>query len=59
MEKPKEDLLVELKECYDNGQVSALVGAGFSKNVSNLFLSWEELLHDMISNLYEIEINTT
>lgn len=57
MEKPKEDLLVELKECYDNGQVSALVGAGFSKNVSNLFLSWEELLHDMISNLYEIEIN--
>lgn len=56
MEKPKEDLLVELKECYDNGQVSALVGAGFSKNVSNLFLSWGELLHDMISILYEIDI---
>lgn len=56
MEKPKEDLLVELKECYDNGQVSALVGAGFSKNVSNLFLSWGELLHDMISKLYEIDI---
>ncbi len=56
MEKKEKDILIELRECYDKGLVSALVGAGFSKNVSNLFLSWGELLHDMIGELYEIDI---
>ena len=56
MEKKEKDILIELRECYDKGLVSALVGAGFSKNVSNLFLGWGELLHDMIGELYEIDI---
>lgn len=56
MEKLEKDILVELKECYDNGLLSALVGAGFSKNVSNQFLGWGELLYDMIGELYEIDI---
>ena len=56
MEKTEMPILVELKECYDNGLLSALVGAGFSKNVSNQFLGWGELLYDMIGELYKIDI---
>ncbi len=56
MEKVEKEILMELKECYENELVSALVGAGFSKNVSNLFLSWGELLHDMVEELFEIDI---
>lgn len=53
--KPK-SILEELKGDYDNRLVSALVGAGFSKNVSDSFLGWGELLHDMVGELYEIDI---
>lgn len=56
MEKEEKDILLELKECYNKRLLSALVGAGFSKNVSNMFLGWEELLHDMIEDLFEIDI---
>lgn len=56
MEKVEKEILMELKECYENELVSALVGAGFSKNVSNLFLGWGELLHDMVEELFEIDI---
>lgn len=55
MEKREKDILEELKENYDKGLVSALVGAGFSKNVSDSFLSWGELLHDMVGEVYAIE----
>ena len=53
--KPK-SILEELKGDYDNRLVSALVGAGFSKNVSDSFLGWGELLHDMVEELYAVEI---
>ena len=56
MGKKEKDILIELRDRYDKGLVSALVGAGFSKNVSNLFLGWGELLHDMIGELYETDI---
>lgn len=56
MEKQEKDILEELKDWYDNGLVSALVGAGFSKNVSDKFLSWAELLDEMIGELYDIDI---
>lgn len=56
MEKKEKDVLEELKDCYNKGLLSALVGAGFSKNVSSMFLGWGELLHDMIGELYEIDI---
>jgi hypothetical protein len=58
----KEDSLAvkalrNLKSRYDKGEVSALVGAGFSKNVSEkLFLSWSQLLEDMVLFTYESEI---
>lgn len=55
MEKEKE-VLLEIKEWYDKRLLSAMVGAGFSKNVSDSFLSWGELLHDMIGELYSIDI---
>lgn len=40
MKKEKTDLLLEIKNSYNNRLISALVGAGFSKNVSDLFLGW-------------------
>jgi len=56
MEKEEKDILVEIRDCYNNGLLSALVGAGFSKNVSDKFLGWGELLHEMVGKLYAIEI---
>ena len=53
--KEEKDILEDLKENYDKGLVSALVGAGFSKNVSDSFLGWGELLHDMVGEVYAIE----
>ena len=56
MEKEEKDILEEIRDCYNNGLLSALVGAGFSKNVSDSFLGWGELLHEMVGTLYAIEI---
>lgn len=52
-----EDELNELKTRYQNYQVSALVGAGFSKNAYCQFPSWDELLYDMVKELYQSEID--
>ena len=49
--------LKELKKDYDRGLVSALIGAGFSKNVSSLYLDWNSLLEDLIDDLFKLEIN--
>ena len=49
--------LKALKKDYDNGLVSALIGAGFSKNVSSLYLDWTSLLKDLIDDLFKLEIN--
>ncbi|WP_321333685.1 SIR2 family protein [uncultured Bacteroides sp.] len=46
----------ELRERYNKYEVSALIGSGFSKNVYADFPSWEELLYDMVKELYETEI---
>lgn len=56
MEKEEKNILEEIRDCYNNGLLSALVGAGFSKNVSDSFLGWGELLHEMVGTLYAIEI---
>lgn len=46
----------ELKQAYDHGYASVLIGAGFSLNVSNkLYTNWDELLSDMV---WEIEGTT-
>ena len=49
--------LKALKKDYDKGLVSALIGAGFSKNVSSLYLDWTSLLEDLIDDLFKLEIN--
>lgn len=51
------DAIDELKARYHRNEVSALVGAGFSKNVYKEFPSWDELLHDMVVELYKTEID--
>lgn len=50
--------LSRLKELYQNRRVSILVGAGFSKNACPVFPSWNELLFDMVVELYQDEIET-
>ena len=37
-------------------KMSFIIGAGFSKNISNSYLSWWELLQDMIHEMYSSEI---
>lgn len=49
--------LKELKRNLLLDNVSVLVGAGFSKNVSSEFLSWEELLKDLVIDLFGEEID--
>jgi len=48
--------LKNLKQKLDNREMSVLVGAGFSKNISSIFPSWWELLYDMTFFLYEKDI---
>lgn len=48
--------LKELKSKLDSGQMSVLIGAGFGKNIDNMFPSWWELLFDMAYFLYGKEI---
>lgn len=50
--------LEKLRERYQNFEVSALIGAGFSKNVVPDYPSWNELLHDMVAELYKSEIES-
>lgn len=50
--------LEELKKRYRNSEVSALIGSGFSKNVASDYPSWDELLHDMVAELYKFEIES-
>ena len=48
--------LKDLKSKLDSGQMSVLVGAGFGKNIDDMFPSWWELLYDMAYFLYGKEI---
>jgi len=57
MESIENDLKT-LRESYYRFEVSALVGAGFSKNVVHDYPSWYELLHDMVAELYKFEIES-
>lgn len=44
--------LRELRSKLVNNQMSVMVGAGFSKNVSAMFPSWAELLKDLLKESY-------
>ena len=46
------ELLKKLKKQHDKHTVSVLVGAGFSKNAINSYPGWDELLHDLVIELY-------
>jgi hypothetical protein len=54
--KSGSELLEELREAYENEQVSALVGSGFSKNASKVFPLWSDLLADIIAELYNDDL---
>lgn len=51
------EALEELRNRYKDGKVSAFIGAGFSKNVYKDYPSWDELLFDMVCELYDDEIS--
>ena len=40
--------LEQLRKDYEQGIMSAFIGAGFSLNVSDLYLTWNGLLYDMV-----------
>ena len=51
------EVLEQLRNRYQKNEVSPLIGAGFSKNVSkDMFMSWDELLFDMVTEIYKHEI---
>ena len=50
------EILENLAKDYKDGRLSALVGAGFSKNVSNKFPDWANLLEDMYVSVHSDEI---
>lgn len=49
--------LSKLKEKYQQHRVSVMVGAGFSKNACSKYPSWNQLLYDMVIELYQDDIN--
>ena len=48
--------LAQLKRKYDAEMVSALLGAGFTKNAYGKALSWTELLMDLVEEAYNREM---
>lgn len=48
--------LAELRRKYRKNRVSVMVGAGFSKNACPEFPSWNELLYDMVVELFQGDI---
>ena len=43
---------------WDIKKMSFIIGAGFSKNISKLYLSWWELMQDMVYQMYTPEMKT-
>lgn len=50
------ELLKKLKEQHDKRAVSVLVGAGFSKNAIWKYPGWDELLRDLVQDVYGRQI---
>lgn len=46
------EIIKELKKHLKDKRLSVIIGAGFSKNASNEYLNWKELLRDMIIEMY-------
>ncbi|HBT85796.1 MAG TPA: hypothetical protein DEB12_07815 [Porphyromonadaceae bacterium] len=47
-----QEVIKELKKHLKEKRLLVIIGAGFSKNASNKYLSWRELLRDMIIEMY-------
>ena len=43
-----------IRKCVENGTLSFIVGAGFSRNISKAFPLWEELLTPLVEELYPL-----
>lgn len=56
MENEVLEQLAELRRQYQSDRVSVMVGAGFSKNACPDFPSWNELLYDMVVEMYQNDI---
>lgn len=50
-------VLESLKLDYNQGIMSAFIGAGFSLNVSEYYLTWNELLYDMVCSTHKDKID--
>ena len=46
-------ILAQLKRKYEAEMVSALIGAGFTKNVYGRSLNWSELLADLVEEVHQ------
>jgi len=53
----EKQILEQLKRKYNAEMVSALVGAGFTKNAYPKALSWTELLVDLVEEAYDTELH--
>lgn len=45
------------KIAWNIRKMSFIIGAGFSKNISNKYMSWWELMQDMVKEMYSKEIS--
>lgn len=50
-------VLEQLRRDYKQGIMSAFIGAGFSLNVSEHYLTWNGLLYDMVCSAHKDEID--
>ena len=56
MTEPKISQIKKIKEKLNNQKLSVLIGAGFSRNVSNIFPLWWNLIYDIAFDLFKAEI---
>ena len=47
-----EQQIIRIKHLLNNKSLSFIIGAGFSKNMSNKFFDWGDLLKPIITEMY-------
>ena len=53
-----EQQIIRIKHLLNNKSLSFIIGAGFSKNMSNNFFDWGDLLKPIITEMYHIDDET-
>ena len=51
------DLIDEIRRKIQDRELSFIVGSGFSKNISNIYPSWKELLLPAVQEICSSEIS--